>query len=229
MIKKRSKESQKQNCWNDIGVWGRSKERCERLQELMHCHNCDVFSKAGRSIFDRRPPAGYIPEWGKGIALPQAVEDKKNIGVIIFRIEKEWFAFPANIFHEITEDKSVHSIPRNEATEIAGIVNINGEVKICYSLVNLLGINQDVGRNTDNDSHIYRRLIIVIIDGNYYIFQACEVIGLYRYKDDELSPVPRTLEENRANFLSGLFKYDGHQTALLNVDNIKKSLEGTLS
>ncbi len=228
MTKNPSKKGQIPNCWNSIGVWGHSEERCERLNEVVHCHNCDVFSQAGRSIFDRRPPSGYIPRWSKSISLPQNSRDEKNIGVIIFRIEREWFAFPANIFHEITEDKSVHSVPRNEEVEIAGIVNISGEVKICYSLANLLGIKQGGDENNNNGSRVYRRLIIIIIDGDYYVFQVSEVVGLYRYKVGELLPVPTTLEKNQADYLSGLFKYEKHHIALLNPDNIRNALQGIL-
>jgi len=226
MKKKRSKKNQEPSCWNRIGVWGDLEQRCERLEDVVHCRNCEVFSQAGRSVFDRRPPAGYMSQWSKDIALPQDSSDKKNVGVIIFRIGMEWFALQANILQEITGDRTVHSIPRNETSEIAGVVNIGGEVRICYSLSNLLGIEQDCDQDTSIGSRTYRRLIIVVIDDSYYVFQACEVIGLYRYGVEELLPVPTTLEKNQASLLSGLFKYDDHIIALLNTDQVQHSLLG---
>lgn len=41
-------------CWNRIGVQG--DRSCGRLVEVVHCHNCPIFSHAGRMLFDRAPP-----------------------------------------------------------------------------------------------------------------------------------------------------------------------------
>ena len=49
-----------QVCWRDTGVWG--DQTCDMLKKQLHCHNCPIFIQAGRELFHRPSPEGYIKE-----------------------------------------------------------------------------------------------------------------------------------------------------------------------
>ena len=44
------------DCWNRIGVWGTETPRCPKLEDVVHCRNCEVYSAAGRLVLERRLP-----------------------------------------------------------------------------------------------------------------------------------------------------------------------------
>jgi hypothetical protein len=49
------------DCWNQIGVTG--DRSCEELKSYMHCHNCPVYSAAGRGLLEREVPPEYLKQW----------------------------------------------------------------------------------------------------------------------------------------------------------------------
>ena len=148
MVKRKTISKEHNDCWNTIGVWSSVQEKCERLAQVVHCRNCDVFSQAGREVLERKPPGGYVTQWRNEIAHQQEEKDATLTGVMTFRIGDEWFAVTARSLQEIAELRTIHRVPHNDNPHVAGIVNIGGEVDICYSLGNLLGVK----RQEKNDS-----------------------------------------------------------------------------
>jgi chemotaxis-related protein WspD len=56
------------NCWSTIGVWGSGLTRCPKLDEFIHCQNCDVFHVASLSAYERPIPEDYRHEWTEVLA-----------------------------------------------------------------------------------------------------------------------------------------------------------------
>jgi len=224
-VKKRTSKSRKNdNCWSTIGVWGSAKDKCDRLDEVIHCRNCDVFSMAGRGVFESRPPAGYLSQWQKEISNKKEEKEKGDVGVMVFRLGKEWLALPVEYLQEIVEEKQVHKIPHNEGIYILGIVNIAGEVNTCYSLMNLLEIGESKDRN---DSEL-RRLIVMIINGDRFVLPVCEISGLARYASNDLLPTPATLGKKMETYLAGIFHLNDRPIAALNVQQVYRGFEGIM-
>ena len=224
-MKKRKKNSTKiEACWSKIGVWGDAQEKCDRLADVTHCRNCDVFSLAGRSVFETLPPAGYISQWQKEISIKKEEREKGDIGILVFRLGKEWLALPVEYLQEIVEERKIHKIPHNDGIYILGIVNIGGEVNTCYSLMNLLEIDE----NADNNDSALRRLIVIAINGDRFVLPVCEISGLARYSAADLLPAPATLGKNMRTYLVGMFNLNKRQVAALNVEQIYRGFEGIL-
>lgn len=222
MKKRTTKNNKNDNCWSTIGVWGNAQEKCDRLGEVIHCRNCDVFLMAGRGVFESRPPVGYLTQWQKEISIKKEERKKGDIGVMVFRLGKEWLALPVEYLQEIVEEKKVHKIPHNEGVYILGIVNIGGEVNTCYSLMNLLEIDE----NTDKNDSELRRLIVMVINGDRFVLPVCEISGLARYSSSDLLPAPATLGEKMGTYLVGMFQIENRQVAALNVEQIYRGFEG---
>jgi chemotaxis-related protein WspD len=223
IVKKRTSQLKKgANCWNTIGVWSDALEKCERLSEVVHCRNCDVFSMAGRGVFESRPPTGYLSEWQKKISHEKAEREKGDVGVMVFRLGKNWLSLPVEYLQEVVEERKIHKIPHNETRNILGIVNIGGEINTCYSLLNLLKIEEDVARNEGK----LERLIVIVINGDRFVLPVCEVSGMARYSSNDLLQTPTALGKEMGAYVLGMFKIEKCQVAALNVEKIYRGFEG---
>jgi len=227
MVKETQKSSYVINCWNTIGIWSREVNKCDKLTKYIHCRNCPVFFEAGRSVFERIAPSGYLSQWQKKISAKEICDDSKNNSVLVFRVGSEWFALPAGILGEIANERTIHRIPRNMNRFISGIVNINGEIKICYSLSELLGLNHidDDGKKDGKP----KRLVVIELNEKNYVFLVDEVKGLYLYGGSELLPVPATLNSDNALLLLGSIKKFNYQVAVFNIDKFQEKLEEAVS
>jgi len=219
--KRQKKESKIQHCWSSIGVWGSQAPRCERLAEVVHCRNCEVFSRAGRSVFERRPPKQYLAQWRKTLARPQRQKEKGRLGVMVFRLADEWYALPASRLQEVATLRAVHRIPHNSSRVITGIVNIGGEVQLCYSLARLLGVDE---QDTVPEQASPRMLVIELNDERY-VFPVHEVSGLEHCVESALAPAPTTVAGERREFLQGMFRSGDRQVALLDPDSLQRGIE----
>ena len=76
-------------CWKTIGVWGSEKPRCPKLEEVIHCRNCDQFTQAGRNLLERELPEEYQSEWGQIFAVKKIDAPVGTVALVIFRIEEE--------------------------------------------------------------------------------------------------------------------------------------------
>ncbi|HEC17879.1 MAG TPA: hypothetical protein ENI97_00885 [Gammaproteobacteria bacterium] len=213
------------SCWRNIGVWGGGANRCEKLKIYVHCRNCPVFSSAGRSVFEKVPPSGYLADWRREIAAASKESDERSRSILIFRIYKEWYAFPVRILNEISSDRSVHKIPRNTRSSIEGIVNINGEIKLCYSLQEILGTKADSSKNYHKNGVINRRLIVAELGGYEYVFRVNEIKGMAWFSDHELLPAPSTIDSDHSELLLGILQMDALHVAVFNADMLQDWLE----
>lgn len=208
-----------QDCWNTIGVWGDVYPRCERLATAVHCRNCEVYAQAGRNVFERRPPKGYVTQWRNSLADAQQARDKAETGIMVFRLGQEWYAVPAALLQEVAERRPIHRVPHNDNPYIAGVVNIGGEVRICYSLTALLGAGEfDIAE--------IHRLLVVEVDSQRYVFPVNEVSGLIRCNMDELSAPPATLAERQASLVVGICDTETNKIGVLDMHNIDQQLQG---
>ena len=229
MSKISNKISPSANCWSKIGVWSTVEEKCSQLADYVHCRNCPVFTNIGHSVFEKSAPSGYLSEWRKDIAAKAIKDDENRNSVLVFRVSNEWFALPAKVLNEVANEREIHRIPRNLNRYISGIVNINGEIKICYSLNTLLDLNAVIEHDNDENKHIPRRLIVVEFAEIDYVFLVDEVIGLHWYSDSDVVPVPATLEAENSLLLLGSINQFGHQVAIFDVKELQKNLEGAAS
>ena len=130
------------DCWNRIGVWRNGDERCSKLDTVIHCYNCNVYSEAGRSLLDRPVPSDYGSEWAGILAEEKSAHTSEFVSVIVFRLGAEWLALPVNLVNEITLLRDIYQIPHNTNRNIKGMVNIRGELIISMSLGNMLGVEK---------------------------------------------------------------------------------------
>jgi chemotaxis-related protein WspD len=169
------------DCWNDVGVWAANGATCPRLAEVVHCHNCDVFSRAGRGLLDQPAPPGYLESWSEALAEAKEDETAAQFSLFVFRIGEEWLALPATAVSEVAEPLPVRRIPGRAA----GLVNVHGELHLCFSIQSLLGIAAEEARQP-------RSIVIGDSEGRW-VFPADEVWGLLSVQPNALGDVPVTI------------------------------------
>jgi chemotaxis-related protein WspD len=212
------------DCWNRVGVWGDG--TCPELPPVVHCHNCPVFSAAGRRFLDARPPVGYAAEWADRLApSPDAVAAGRET-LLVFRIREEWLALPVAALVEVIPLRPVIRVP-HRAGLLAGMVNIRGELQLCVRMDQLLGIEDSPTRPPPAGPAI-PRLLVIRKDGEDWVFAVDEVDQVRRLPARDLGKAPATLDRAAGKLTRGVYSDRGRSIGLLNESLLFQTLRTRL-
>lgn len=213
------------DCWNRIGVSG--DRSCPTLSEVVHCRNCAVYSRAGRSLLERQPPADYLAGWtavladgSGGQAAPDAsgagaageervVGGQQALALMVFRIGEEILALPLQLLQEVTPPCGIHSVPHRSNGCFLGLVNIRGEILLAASLRRLLDLPAD-----DQPPGTGNRMAVTAPGENQWVIAIDEVLGIHLCNAEELQPPP-VVHTAAAALTEALFAWKGRRVALL--------------
>src|SRR6266513_1427893 len=165
-------------CWQSIGVYGRGD--CPQLKEFIHCRNCPVYSNAAQRLLDRPLPHEYRREWAVHFSSKQDSARPAKTSAVLFRINAEWLALPAQVFQEVAEHRSIHSVPHRRMGIVVGLANIRGELLICVSLARLLGLETLAGNKHPGPPS--DRLLVTQWQASRLVFPVHEVHGIHRFE-----------------------------------------------
>lgn len=213
------------HCWNSIGVWGRERPRCPLLEQVIHCRNCEKYVAAGQRALDRPLPQDYVQEWTRILAREKPGENAPSLSVIIFRLGDEWFSLPVNYLEKVEMRRTVHSIPHGMSSLIKGLVNVAGEVRICFSLGKLLGIEKTAVYESMQRTAVYQGVVVLKSGSKNFVFPVTEVRELTRLSLDELKAIPATIPSAASGYLLGIFHYAGLNIGHLDADLIIAGFE----
>jgi chemotaxis-related protein WspD len=205
------------DCWNRIGV--RGDRSCPELATVGHCHNCPVFAAAGRRFLDGPCPEGYLEEWTQGLAAPVADAASDLHSVLIFRLGDEWLALPVPVLVEVTPVRPVHRVPFRGGA-LAGLVNIRGELHLCVSLGQLMGITAGPAGNGPAAESPARppqpaRMLVVRRQADRWVLPVDEVDQVHRFSAGELTKPPATVSRAAARLTRGVFAWKGRAIGYL--------------
>lgn len=221
------------DCWNRIGVWSREESRCPELERYVHCRNCPTFARAGRHVLESRVADDYMREWADIYAQNKQTRAIDNRSVVIFRIGDEWFALPTKKIREISELREIHTIPhtlsKGSTCVLRGLVNVDGELKLCVSLGNLLALDKGTLTNNRVINISHQRMIVASYEGGDFVFPVSEVTGTYRFHEDEMRAAPATIGQAKGTYTEGMVEYNGKQIACLDDELLFYSLERGLA
>lgn len=217
-----------ERCWDIIGVTG--DRSCPQLPSYAHCRNCLVYSAAGRQLLERPTLENYRHEWTQLLAESRSVENSPNssallasetLKVVIFRLQREWLALPAQIFKEIASPSQIHTIPHRRNQILRGLINIRGEMLLCVTLNHLLHI-EAVNNTMQTVSAIaHSRMVVVEKPGNTWVFAVDELYGIHRLHRQELRDAPR---HQAQAYAQGIFSWHGGTVTYLDDELLFTSL-----
>ena len=200
-------------CWKQIGIWG--DRTCPELKVQTHCRNCPVYGNAAAALLDREPPPGYEADWTTRIAQPRASKLAGDKSVVIFRIGAEWLALPTTVFQEVTDLRPVHSLPHRQGRVVKGLVNIRGQLLVCVSLAELLGLEPAAESKKPQAHAAVPRLLVTAHKSGGVVFPTQEVHVGHRYHPEELKPLPATVSLAASRHAIGLLAWRGHKVGVL--------------
>ncbi len=217
------------DCWNRIGVWGREEPRCEKLETVVHCKNCKIYSGAGRLLLDRTADGEYIANWSEQLKNKKITRHENEVSVVVFRIGDGWLALNARIFHEVVEMRVVHRVPHSKSAILRGLINIRGELQLCISLGQLLGLEKRGRTHSSQKSGAGTRMVVIANGDDRYVFPVSEVQGIHRYASSDLRVVPTTAGQSMTNYLCGVLNLAGRHVGCLDEGLLFSALRRILS
>jgi chemotaxis-related protein WspD len=194
------------DCWNQIGVFGDG--TCPELAKVIHCRNCPVYAAGGRSLLEREPPADYLREWTQALAETKDEDQSEDtLSVLIFRLGREWLALPTHVCQEVAEMRPIHNLPHRSGPVLLGLVNIRGQIRLCVSLKELLGVEpaDDSGRTTN---HRNPRCLVVIAEGrDHWVLLVDEIHGIQRFHLNAVRDAPVTVAKAAPRLTKGVIDW----------------------
>ena len=213
------------DCWNRIGVWAKGEKSCPELERVIHCANCEIFSRAGRRLLESDAPEGYLEQWSQLLAQEQRELERDTQSVILFRLGDEWMGISVTLLDEVVPMKTVHRVPHRNNPVLKGLINVRGELQICVSLGSLMKITKGDISGTDIVKGIYERMIVISYDGSRYVFPVSEIKGVHRYREADLKHAPATAVNCAANYLKGMLVVEEKHVGLIDHELLFPALE----
>lgn len=198
------------DCWNTIGVAGNG--TCGELVRVIHCRNCAVYAAAARQRLDRPLAPDYRREQTAHYSARKQLATPARISVMVFRLGREWFALPTQVFQEVARHRPLHTLPHRQRGIALGLVNVRGELLVCVSLARLLGLEQEspggghpVAPQSTFPGHHPGMLLVADWDGHRTAFPVDEVQKIQRFSPDELREAPATVGRSTLTYTRGVF------------------------
>ena len=205
------------DCWNQIGVFGDG--TCPELAKVIHCRNCPVYAAGGRSLLEREPPADYLREWTQALAEAKDEDQAEDtLSVLIFRLGREWLALPTHVCQEVAEMRPIHTLPHRSGPVLLGLVNIRGQIRLCVSLKELLGLGpaDDGGRTTNHKNP--RCLVVVARENDHWVIFVDELYGIQRFRLKAVRNAPVTAAKAAPGLTKGVIGWRDRGVGYLDDD-----------
>jgi chemotaxis-related protein WspD len=200
------------DCWNKIGV--RGDRSCAELRQHIHCRNCPVYFAGAVALLDRPAAADYLAASTAHFAEPKGAEELDTRSVVIFRIGQEWLALPTSVVSEVANRLPVHSLPHRRNGTVIGLVSVRGELVVCISLGQVLGVDSAVEPHQKSPI-VHGRLIVIRREDVRIVCPVDEVHGIQRFQTRNLQEVPSTLSKATASFSTAILSWNNHSVGLL--------------
>jgi chemotaxis-related protein WspD len=205
------------HCWRRIGVYG-GDHSCPQLVESLHCRNCPVFAAAARTLFDRESDVDTASESQHASTLQDVPTP-----ALVFRLGQQWLGLPPALVAEVAARQPIRRLAHRTTGRLEGVVNVRGELHLCVSLGELLGLG------TRGDTSSTARMVLVR-DGSAKVlaFRCEEVLGLQQFANSSMQAPPDTLPEPLRECVQGLFPLKAGHVAMLKGDAVLELLEQAL-
>jgi len=188
-------------CWNTIGVGG--DQSCPKLEQHVHCHNCEVYGSAAQRSMQRPVGAGYREEWAELLRQPQAQRSAHDSSGVVFRIGREWLLLPTRMVAAVAPLAPSHTLPHRSGAGLTGIVNVGGILRPSISLAALLDIDEH-DTLVQSGRHVFARLVVIEADGQSYALPVADLHGIVRYAAAEAAAPAATMNKGLQRFLTGV-------------------------
>nr|WP_315261296.1 chemotaxis protein CheW [uncultured Duganella sp.] len=214
-----------QDCWNVIGVNG--DQSCEKLEQAVHCRNCDVYASAAQQNLQRPVGDDYKKDWAAHFRQAAVDTQQQDTSCLVFRIGREWLSLPTRMFVAVAPIATPHRLPHRSSRGLSGIVNVGGTLYPCMSLAELLGIDDSEGEAATH-RHTFARLLLTQWEDQAYALPVADLHGILRYASGKVQAPAATINKGLSRFLTGVITHDDMRIGVLDEALIGYQLARTL-
>lgn len=212
-------------CWNRIGVNG--DQSCDKLQQHVHCRNCEVYAAAAQQNLQRPVSDDYKKEWAAHFRRDAGEGQQQDLSCLVFRIGREWLSLPTRMFVSVAPSARPHRLPHRSGRGLSGIVNVSGTLYPCMSLADLLGIDESEGEAATH-RHTFARLLLTQWEDQAYALPVADLHGILRYAAPSVQAPAATINKGLSRFLSGVITHQDMRIGVLDEALIGYQLARTL-
>jgi chemotaxis-related protein WspD len=190
------------DCYRRIGVHG--DRSCPRLAEVVHCNSCDVLAGTAQRLLERPADEAYVEELTKRLATPLEASRKSDQSFVLFKLSGERLALPTGRVAEVSVvSKGPSRIPHRSNGTFAGLLNLNGQLELCFFLEGLVG-----RLRSEDKAHSYA--LVVSHDDQRWVLLVDSVEGVFRtHVEDVIAAPPRSARRKSALVTGLLNRPDG--------------------
>jgi chemotaxis-related protein WspD len=200
------------DCWNIIGV--RGDRSCAELTTHVHCRNCSVHASAAARLLEHEPPDGYIEDWTQYAAQRHRPADPDRQTILIFRVGHEWLALASPIVKEVTDRRTIHSLPHRRRGTLLGLVNVRGELLVCVSLGHALGLASGPS-DPARDRLVHGRMLVLRHKDARVVCAVDEVHGIHNFRTKTLQEVPTSVGKAATAHTTAVLAWGEHSVGIL--------------
>lgn len=215
------------DCWNRIGVRGDGS--CTELERHSHCRNCPVFASAAAVLLDGEQSLAYRQEWTRHLVDEREAGGGESLSIVVFRVGEEWLALPTAVLSEVVATRSVHPMARQRSGIMRGLVSVRGELVLCVSVADLLGIEEDTKAAKKQQLTVYGRMLVIQGEGGRFVFPVREVHGIVRTPAGGLKEVPATLAGAATTYTRAIVPWENRTVGLLDEQLLFYTLNRSLA
>lgn len=195
-----------EHCWRLIGTWGDGS--CPQLKETIHCHNCPVYIQSGRHQLEQPSSEAYRHQWAALLALPKETPPTDVVSVAIFRLGQHYLALPTTVFKRIVEPHPIHRIPHRTNDVLLGLVPVQGELHLAFSLQALLRLKAESDIGAPGRKRSLPRMALIEKEGDRWVFPADEFLGLHALTPESTLNVPSDPNDPATTYLTAMFEIE---------------------
>jgi chemotaxis-related protein WspD len=118
----------------------------------------------------------------------------------------------------------VHRVAHRHSRVFSGLVSINGQLELCFSLANLLNVASENHARPDD-----ARLVVIEDErGRRWVFHADRVLGVERMPEVAFCDAPATLGEDTSSLVKSVIVWKEQRLGYLALASILAAFERSL-
>lgn len=210
------------DCWKRIGVYG--DKSCPRLEEHVHCRNCEVYAQAAISLLDRYG-AQLLERDDSAVQVDEERGEQRSM--LIFRLGEQWLGLATAGLVSVVGQTAIHSLPHQRSPSLLGITNVNGALVACISLQNLLGLDSAV--ITSPERRVVPRMLILGSSNGVFVAPVDEVEGIHAIALRDVREPGRAGGQAAGQYASGVVRWRQRSITLLDEQLLAQAMIRSLS
>lgn len=163
------------------------------------------------------------------IARPLAPSEGHVVSLLLFHAGNELLALPAIAVVRVTRLAAVRRIPHRSNKFIRGLCNIEGDLVICGSLIDLLELGDEPADADEDAGGQTRRMIVMGEENRRWVMEVDSVEGIVYVDPQSFNRPPITVECALHRYTDHLVPTNKSPASLLSAEKILSGFQAALS